>query len=336
MERMNNTVQKILKQTPVIVWVCIALFIFFAIFAKGFTSPMNLSLIMKNASILIIVSMGMTMAVLSAGLDLSVGYTMSLAGLLSVLTLQKLGDNSISDVFVSVAVAMLVGAAVGLFNGIMIGKLKFNFFLVTFASMSMAAGLAQVISGGSIFGGLSRTYRFIGGGSIGPIYTVVIIAAIVALIMAFVLSRTRFGLHIYAIGDSEICARQSGVNVTGTIIGLYVISGLLAGFSGALLASQTNSISPVSGKGYEFNAIAAVVVGGTPLVGGIGGVLGSVFGALLIAILKDGLVLIGLSAFWQQTLIGCFTLLVIVIDVLTTRHRRLHQIRRVYRYDAKC
>jgi ribose/xylose/arabinose/galactoside ABC-type transport system permease subunit len=331
---MNNALEKILKHVPVIVWVCIVLFVFFSVFASGFTSWYNLSLIMKNASILVIVSMGMTMAVLSAGLDLSVGYIMSLSGLLSVLTLQRLGDDSVSDVFLSVLVAMSVGAAIGLFNGFMIGKLKFNFFLVTFASMSMAAGLAQVISGGSIFGGLSKAYRFIGGGSVGPLYTVVIIAAIIALAMAFILKRTRFGLHIYAIGDSEVCARLSGVNVTGTLIGLYVISGLLAGFSGALLASQTNSISPVSGKGYEFNAIAAVVVGGTPLEGGIGGVLGTVFGALLIAILKDGLVLIGLTGFWQQTLIGCFTLLVIVIDVLTTKHRRAHQARRVYRNEA--
>jgi ribose transport system permease protein len=249
--------------------------------------------------------------------------------------LQSLGKTHTPvDVLVAVLIGLTVGGIFGVFNGVMIGKFKFDFLLITFSSMSIAAGLGQVISGGNIIGGFSRTYRFIGGGSLGPVNTVVIIAVIIALGMIFLTKKTRFGLHVYAIGDSTQCAHQSGINVSGVLMWIYIITGLLAGLGGVLLASKTNSISPIAGRGYEFDAVAAVVVGGTPLDGGVGGIGGTIMGAILIAMMKNGLMLFGFSTFWQQTLIGVFMLLIIIGDVISTNRRKYRSQRRVYRGTA--
>ncbi|GHV47033.1 sugar ABC transporter permease [Synergistales bacterium] len=326
---------KLMKQTPPILWAIIILFIVFSLFAKGFVQMINLQNILKNTSILIIVACGMTMVIISAGIDLSIGLVMSLAGIVASMYMQYIGKtHTFFDVATAIIIGLAIGGAFGLFNGVMIGKFKFDFLLITFSSMSIAAGLGQVISGGEIISGFSRTYRFIGGGSVGPVNMVVIIALIIALFMIFIMKKTRFGLHVYAIGDSVQCAHQSGVNVTSVLIKIYFITGLLAGFGGVLLASKTNSISPIAGRGYEFDAVAAVVVGGTPLDGGVGGIWGTIMGAILIAMMKNGLMLFGFSTFWQQTLIGVFMLLIIVGDVLSTNRRKHKAQRRIYRDAA--
>lgn len=323
---------KLLKRIPMVLWALLALFLVFTLFADGFIQPINLQNILKNTSILIIVAMGMTIVIISGCIDLSIGMVMSLSGMLAALYLQRYEDPGALQVLIAVFIGLAVGLGFGLFNGIMIGKFKFDYWLITFSSMSIAAGLCQVVSEGNIIAGFNKTFRFLGDGSIGFINTVVLIAAVIVAAMLFLTRHTRFGLHIFAVGDSEQCAHQSGINVTRVRTGIFVLTGLLAGFGGVLLASKTNSISPIAGKGYEFDAIAAAVVGGTSFDGGTGGVTGTILGALLIASMKNGLMLLGLSAFWQQTLIGMFILLIIVMDVVSIKRKKVKTQRRVYKY----
>ena len=326
-----KSVMKSLRRLPGIVWGTIGLFAFFAIFAQGFIQPTNVQNILENTSILIIVSLGMTLVILAGKIDISIGSVMSLSGMMAALYLQSYETTTVFNVIVAVLIGTAVGGVFGIFNGIMIGKFNYDFWLITFASLGIAQGLTEVVSGGTIVAGFSKTFRFIGDGEIFGISVIVIIALILSVFIIFLSKRTQFGLRIYAIGDSERCALQSGINVVKTKINIFIICGLLAGFGGVLLASKTNSISPIAGKGYEFNAIAAVIVGGTSFDGGKGRVAGTVLGGLLIAIMKNGLQLIGFSSFWQQTLIGVFILMIIILDVISSYRRNIKMQRRVYK-----
>lgn len=326
-----NKLQRATKRIPGIAYGIIALVLFFQIANSNFLSFMNINNILKNASILTIVSMGATLVILSAKIDLSIGYVMSLSAVIAGMIIQSQEVTTVGIIIVGLLAGMAVGAIFGLFNGIMIGKFKFDYWLITFSSMAIAQGLALVVSNGRIISGYSKKFRAIADGEIFGISTVIIIAAVICAIMIFISTRTRFGYSVYAIGDSEECANKSGINVTKARIWIYLISGILAGLGGILLASKTNSASSALGMGYEFNAIAAVVVGGTPSEGGKGGLVGTVFGSLFIAIMKSGLQFVGLTAHWQTLMIGLFIMVIILADVLISKHNHIRETRRVYR-----
>jgi ribose transport system permease protein len=328
-----SMITKTMKKIPILMWGAIIIILVFAITSPKFAQVRNIDNILKNSSILIIVGMGMTMAIISGQIDLSIGGVMSAAGMIGAIYIKQFKQPTVWNIIVTVLIGMAIGLAFGLFNGIMIGKFKFNYWLITFSTLSIGYGVAKVVTNGNILAGYSKNFRFLAGGSIGGVSTSIIIAAIVVVIMGLVIRRTRFGFHIYAVGDSEQCSLQSGIYVDKTRMLIYTLSGLLAGFAGILLMSKTNSAAPISGEGYEFNAIAAVVVGGTTFEGGKGGIFGTILGALIIAAIKSGLQIIGLSTYMQQTLIGLFILSIIVVDVITSNRRKISALRRLYKND---
>lgn len=312
-------------------WGILFVVIFFTILNPRFLTFRNVENMLVDSSVLLIVSVGMTMSILSAQIDMSVGGTATLAGMVAGIYMQQFETPSAVQILVCVVVAVLVGTAVGAFNGVMIGKLKYDFWLVTFAAMSITFGLSQVVTGGNVISGFSKSFRNVSNYEVLGLPMIVFISAVVIAVMIFVLRRTRFGMHVYAVGDSEMCAGLSGINVKSTRTAVYVISGAAAGLAGVLLAAQTNSASPISGSGYEFDAMAAVIIGGTPFEGGKGGLGGAVIGALIISALKNGLLTIGLSTYVQQVLIGVFILSIIIFSVLSEAKRKENGLRRVYK-----
>lgn len=319
-----------IKRVPGIAYGIIIVMVIFAFTARNFMNPANLENILRNAAILLVISIGGTMAILAGKIDLSIGGIATLSGMIGGIYLKSISDPNAFNVLISILISIAVGSAVGAFNGFMIGYRGYDNWLITFSTMSIAFGLAQTITGGNIVSGFNRTVRFIGSGQIFGIRVLLILTFIVVGVMIFVMHRTRFGLHVYAVGDSETCAKVSGVNVKKTLFMVYLLSGLFAGLCGFLLLSKTNSVGPTTGDGYEFNAIAAIIVGGTTFDGGKGGLGSTVFGALFITIVKNGLQLIGLSVFWQQACVGFFILGIILVNALNEKRAVKNAKRRIY------
>lgn len=326
-----KNVKKILGKVPGMLWGVWALILLFAIFAPGFASFQNIQNILKNTSILLILACGMTLVIVSRQLDLSIGGVATFAGMVAGYYIQPFEIVGPLQIVIALVIGLAIGAAFGAFNGIMIGVYKYNYWLVTFATMSIGFALAQVITGGNIISGFAKGFRNVANIEILRIPGVVWFAFVIVTIMAILSYRTRFGMRVYAIGNSEQCASQSGVNVPQVRVIIYLIAGMLAGIGGVLLAAKTNSASPISATGFEFDAVAAVVVGGTPMAGGKGGILGTVIGAFSISAMKTGLQLIGFSNYTQQVFIGLIILIIIVVDVLQAKRARSLQTRRVYK-----
>ncbi|MCB7305742.1 ABC transporter permease [Bariatricus massiliensis] len=325
-------VKQNIKKVSGIMWASLLMVVLMLIFVPNFSQPRNFDNILKNTAVLLIISIGMTMAILSSQIDLSIGGVMSASAMISAMYLSRFEEPTAVQILITFLIGIIVGLAFGLINGVMIGIFKYNYWLVTFATMSMGYGLAQVVTNGNIIAGFSKTFRHVADGKMGgAVSNVIIITILIVVIMMLLLARTRFGMHIYAVGDSEQCAAQSGIVVPKIRILVYAISGILAGLGGVLLVSKTNSASATIGNGYEFDAIAAVIIGGTPFEGGKGGLGGTVIGALVIQAFKAGLQLMGVSSYWQQTLVGIFILLIIVVDVISENQKLIKKTRRIYR-----
>ncbi|HNV35347.1 MAG TPA: ABC transporter permease, partial [Bacillota bacterium] len=193
--------------------------------------------------------------------------------------------------------------------------------IATFGMMGISQGIALVITQGASVSGFSRAFRNIGDSTLLSVPVPVLIAAATFAVIAFVLYRTRFGSNMYAIGGSEQVARYSGINSGRMKLAVFVLTGFLAAIAGIVLTSRMNSANPTAGMGYEFDSIAAVIIGGTPITGGRGGVKGTFLGAFIISVLKNGLNLVGLSSPWQLTIIGAMITGAIIVDVLTHSKR---------------
>lgn len=319
-----------LLRIPGIFWGVLLVTILFSITTDNFSKLMNLENVLKNTSVLLIISIGATMAIVAGKIDLSVGGIATFSGMIAAVFLRSVEEPGAGAVIVAILISIAAGTMIGAFNGYLIGYRRYDNWLITFSTMSICFGLAQVITGGNIISGYNKAVRFFGDGEVFGIKVLLLITILLTGVMIFVLRNTRFGMHIYAVGDSEICAGISGVNVAKTNFKLYLISGLFAGFCGFLLLSKTNSMGPTTADGYEFNAIAAVIVGGTTFEGGKGGLGGTVLGALFIAVVKNGLQLIGLSVYWQQTCVGLFILGIILMDVVNERRKVKNGLRRLY------
>jgi len=324
-------IKRLLKNTSGIMWAVWIMIVLFIFFAPGFATIRNVQNILRNTSVLVILSCGMTLTIVSRQLDLSIGGVATFAGMLSAFYIQPFENPGAIPLWIAILVGMAAGAAFGAFNGLMIGKFRYNYWLITFSTMSIAFALSQVLMGGNIISGLSRNFRNLANIDIAGIPSIVLFAGVVAIVTAIISYKTCFGMHIFAVGDSEQCVELSGVNVSRIRFVIYLISGILAGLGGVLLAARTNSASPISGTGYEFDAVAAVVVGGTPMDGGRGGIIGTVAGALAISAIKVGLQLVGFSIYVQQVLIGLIILSIIVADVQQGMRRQRQLARRIYK-----
>lgn len=325
-----NKIKQYLKGIPSSAWAGILLILFFAVAVEGYLSSRNIFNILKSTSALAVVAVGMTMVILLGEIDMSVGGVITISATAAGLYLHSLETVSVVHIVIAVVICCAVGFAFGVFNGYMIGIKRFNFWLITFGSMSAAFGLAKGITNGGVLSGFDKQFRWISNGEVCGISMCIIWAVLIGIIAIFVQYHTRFGVHIYAIGDSEACAVNSGINVKKTRFWVYALSGLCSGLAAVLLLSRTNSAGATIGEGYEFDAIAAVVIGGTAMEGGRGGYKGTIYGAIFISAMKNGLQLIGLSNYWQQVLLGIVIISIILYDVIHAKVRYKKSLRRVY------
>jgi ribose transport system permease protein len=284
-----------------------------------FLTSSNLKNVLIQAGTNAIVAAGMTFVILSADIDLSVGSALALSSVVGA-TYIKNGE----PIWLGILIMLGVGSAGGLLNGICVAYLGFPSFITTLATMWLFRGLAYVYTEGQAVTGLPKDFRQLALGDVYGIPNVILLILVVYAISYLILSRVTIGRHIYAVGDNKEAARLSGVNVNRTKVLVFVLSGFLAAL-GAGLYLPSVSGQPVAGITYELSAIAAVVIGGTSLSGGVGGILGTLGGAIFIATLMNGLVILNVSAFWQQVLMGIVVLAAVAID----KYRQ-----RVYRISA--
>jgi ribose transport system permease protein len=301
----------------------IALFILclgLSIQSDKFLTVSNLWNVMRQISVNICISTGMTLIVLTAGIDLSVGSVLALCGAITAGLLKngiEIPSNNLYIGFTilgAVLAGVLTGSALGAFSGFTITRFKVPPFVATLAMLTVARGLTMLWTQGFPISGLGDKFLYFGTGWFLGIPVPVWISGIIVAIALFVTNKTRLGRYIYAIGGNESAARLSGINVNKVKIIVYTIAGALAGIGGLLVTSRLDSAQPNAGISYELDSIAAVVIGGTSLSGGRGSILGTVQGAIIIGVLNNGLVLLNVSPFWQQIVKGLVILLAVIID----------------------
>jgi ribose/xylose/arabinose/galactoside ABC-type transport system permease subunit/ABC-type sugar transport system substrate-binding protein len=275
-----------------------------ALFAPRFLDQENLFNVLRQFSFIAIIAIGETFVIVAAGIDLSVG---AIAGLSGVVCCALLSGGF--GVLPSVALGLLTGVACGLFNGSVAAFVKLPYFIVTLAMMSLARGFVYVITQGRPIANLKASFFELGQGTLGPVPIPVIVMFVLVLLGYLLLNRTSFGRRVAALGGNEQVALLTGLHVTRIKIFVFAISGFCSAVAGILLASRLNSGQPTLANGYELDAIAAVVIGGTSLFGGSGSILGTLIGAAVMGVMRNGLVLLNVSAYWQSVAIGMVILI---------------------------
>lgn len=276
--------------------------------------------VMRQISVNICISVGMTLVVLTAGIDLSVGSVLALCGALTAGLLKNgisIPDGNLYIGFTilgAVLAGVLTGIFLGAFNGWAITKFKVPAFIATLAMLTVARGLTLLYTKGFPISGLGEQFSYLGTGWFLNIPVPVWISGIVVAVAVILTTKTRLGRYIYAIGGNENASRLSGINIGRVKIIVYSIAGALAAVGGLIVTSRLDSAQPNAGSSYELDSIAAVVIGGTSLAGGKGSIMGTVLGAIIIGVLNNGLVLLNVSPFWQQVVKGAVILLAVIID----------------------
>jgi ribose/xylose/arabinose/galactoside ABC-type transport system permease subunit len=296
-----------------LIGLCAALWIL----TPHFLTVSNLLNVAEQTSINAVVAVGMTFVILSAGIDLSVGSIVALAGVVLGSVLQS-GQPPIE----AVALSLVTGLACGLGNGLLISWGGLPPFIVTLGTMSIARGAALLVTEGRPISGFDATFRLIATGRIGFVPAPVIVTAVIYVCAHFVLTRTTFGRYVYAIGGNEEATRLSGVSIRFHKTMIYGVCGLTSALAAIILTARLNSAQPIAGMMYELDAIAATVIGGTSLMGGEGTLGGTLVGALIMGVLRNGLNLLGVSSFLQQIVIGAVIVVAVLLDtVLKRKHR---------------
>ncbi|MFN6464012.1 MAG: ABC transporter permease subunit [Nostoc sp. DedVER02] len=308
-----STLLEVAGILPILVIICIL----FAFLSPNFLTGGNIVNILRQASINIVLATGMTFVILTGGIDLSVGSILAVSAVVGLLV-SLLPALS----WAAVPAALLAGLLLGLVNGALITFLDVPPFIVTLGSLTALRGVAYLIAKGTTLINRDINFAWVGNSYVGPLPWLVIIALLTVIASWFVLRQTVLGVQIYAVGGNERAARLTGIKVNRVLLFVYGISGLLAGLAGIMSASRLYSASGLLGQGYELDAIAAVILGGTSFTGGIGTIGGTLLGALIIAILNNGLTLLNLSYFWQLVVKGLVIILAVMIDRLRRRSRR--------------
>jgi len=292
----------------------IVLFILLSIASPNFLTATNLSSVVRQTAVINIVALGMTVVIVSGGIDLSVGSMLALAGLLGTMRMQA--GQSIA---VAMIVGILVGAACGVANGAMVTSLRINPFIVTLGTMGIFRGLALIISNGLPVHEIPKQFAFLGDGTLFHVPFVLWILLVCAVAIHILLEHTRLGRYAFSIGSNPQAAFYAGVPVRFVTISVYGIVGLLTGLAGMIEASRLMTGQPTGGQGYELTAIAAVVIGGGSLTGGAGSVVGTLIGAFIMGLLANGSDLLGTNPYWQQVIIGAVIILAVSFDELRKR-----------------
>lgn len=300
------------------IWILLLLVVVFSVAAPGFLSQQNFRSTTMYASDTLLLAVGETLVILTGGIDLSVGATLGLAGMVSSYAMQVLlghGMPSLEVMLVGIGAGLLVGLIMGTLNGFIITRLKVTPFIATLGTMGMATGLTFIITNGADVTNIPPMMNAIGSTYLGGWFPVPFLAAVGAAVLAhWFLKRTRFGMRTYAIGSNSEGTRVSGVDIQSHLLKIYILSGLIASVAGVLVVARLMTGSPLEGSNDELNAIAAVVIGGASLFGGRGRILGSFVGGLVIAVLVTGLVIAGVQPYWQQVAIGATIIVAVFID----------------------
>ena len=322
--RLSSLVAALIRLRALVALVSLTLA--FSLLSPEFLTAGNLAILVKHVAINAILAIGMTFVILSGGIDLSVGSIVGLCGmvagaLLSGLAFEPMGVVVYPHTWLVVAVALLAGLALGSINGYLVARLGVAPFIATLGLLYAARGAALLVSDGATFPNLGGSpelgntgFPFIGAGVVLGLPVPVWLMVGLAAAATFVATRTPFGRHVYAVGGNERAALLAGVPVARVRMGVYMISGLCAALVGLIIAAQLGAAHPATGETFELNAIAAVVLGGTSLMGGRGTITGTLIGAFVIGILADGLVLLGVSAFWQMVIKGIVIVLAVILD----------------------
>ena len=288
---------------------CAALFVVFSALSGNFYQPANVIDIMLQSSINAVIAVGMTLVIITKGIDLSVG---SIVGVSSMVAASLLPYG----VTVGIAGGLLVGLVCGLVNGILIARLKLPDFIVTLGTMSIFRGAALIYTDGKPIYGIDKTFRQIFAGEFLGLPTPVLIALIIALLAYLTIRFTSLGEQIVAVGGNEEAARLSGIDVDRIKIAVYAASGLLSSLAGFILVARIGAAEPIGGNGFELQAIGAAVIGGASLFGGEGNPLGTLIGALTLGAMRNGLTLLNVPSFWQFVATGIVVILAVLVDQL--------------------
>ena len=279
---------------------------------NAFAKPRNLINVVKQASINGVLACGMMFVIIAGCIDLSAGSVVALSGVVAAYLAQMQG----LPIFVPILGALGTGALIGLVNGFGAAYAELPPFIITLATMSIVRGAALILSGGSPVFGLQEQFEGIAGISIANVIPILVLYfLLIAVFSGFILNKTVFGRHVYAIGGNSITAKVSGINVKSMLLRVYIICGVFSGIAGLLIASRTMQGSPTVGVGYEMDAIAAVVIGGVSMSGGSGKWYGTIIGALLLALISNGLDILGVSSNFQQIIKGIIIAVAVYLDL---------------------
>lgn len=295
---------------PVLVVICIL----FAFLTPNFLTQNNMVNVVRQASINIVLAAGMTFVILTGGIDLAVGSVLGFTAVIAVVVSLIPGSD-----WAAAPMALLAGALVGVLTGMTVAYVGLPPFIVTLGTYTAIRGAAYLAAGGTTVINSKIGFAWIGNGYVGPVPWLVIIALLTIAVSAFILHSTVLGVHVYAVGGNPQAARLTGIPVPLVLIFVYGVSGLLSGLGGVMSASRLYSAQGQLGIGYELDAIAAVILGGTSFSGGIGTVFGTLIGALIIAVLNNGLTLMNVSFYWQLVIKGAVIILAVMLDKLRTR-----------------
>ncbi len=303
-------------------WILLILVGLIAVFAilrpEQFFAVSNARNIATDAAVLLVLAVGLTYVIITAGIDLSVGAVLVFSGVVAAKAMDAVGGESTGVLLLGLGVALVAGCAWGVLNGFLVAKAKIPAFIVTLGTLGMAFGAALLITGG--VDQRDVPFRLISGvgtgRAFGQIPWLVVIAVVVAIVFGVALAMTRFGRYTYAIGSNEEGARRAGVAVDRHLIKVYALGGTLAGLAGFLSLARFGTTTIGGHSTDNLNAIAAIVIGGTSLFGGVGTVVGTVVGVLIPAVLQNGFVIVGVQPFWQQVAVGAVLVAAVYVDQL--------------------
>ena len=315
--KLMRPVREYFKQNWGILAALVAMCLFFSIFGSNFLTKTNIVNLLRTCATNCYLAIGVQMAIILAGIDLTGGALAALTGVVCVMTFENAG----LPIWAGIIVGILIGVIIGMANGAIITYTGIHPFVVTLAMQSICRGTAYLLANGSPVTTQNRSFGAFGTSSLGPIPLPVVYMTIFLILDFFLLNKTRTGRHIYAVGGNETSARFSGININKIKILVWTISGAMAGFCGVVLAARLSSGQPSTGEGYETDAIAAAVLGGTSFFGGTGSVGGLIIGVLIIGLISNGLNLMHVNSYWQYVLKGIIIIAAVYVDMLKQKRQ---------------
>ncbi|WP_206477239.1 ABC transporter permease [Microbacterium sp. KRD172] len=314
------------RQETLLIAVYVIMVLAFSLINPRYFSTASFGNILQDFAPVMLMAIGQTFVIITGGIDLSVGAVLGLSGVSAALAIRTTTESGMSpalSITIGIVAALLVGATVGVVNGLLITRVKLAPFIATLATMGICMGTTLVVTGGVQVAGAPKEVVLLGNTRYLEVFTVPLFVVLGVLIIAWLaLSRTRFGRHTYAIGSNQFAARVAGINVDRHLMKVYVIGGVLAAIAGLFVYFRLGSGSPASGRGGELQAIAAAVIGGISLMGGVGRVTGTALGALITASVLSGLILIGIEPNAQQIVVGALIALAVAVQGLSRANSR--------------